>query len=186
LKEDRRQTLLAPVREHLVIPSPAQAGRDHTVEAWVTQNYLCDRPQVVRSFVVCATQDDNALRYKVIEATRSLFVIDHRAAGSECDPGGTTRSVMNSGFAFVHAIASRLVSKNRSTTMALSWLAVRPHRRAALRLTTADPVSTAVQGRSGKITLLPYGIRFGSTAQCPGRNRAPVLPYVPEAPSLAQ
>jgi len=51
---------------------------------------------------------------------------------------------------------------------------------------TAGPVSTAVQARSGKTTLLPYGIRFGSTAQCPGRNRAPVLAYLPEAPSFAQ
>ncbi len=32
--------------------------------------------------------------------------------------------------------------------MALSWLAVRPHSRAALRLMTAGPVSTAVQARS--------------------------------------
>ena len=40
--------------------------------------------------------------------------------------------------------------------MALSWLAVRPHRRAALRLTTADPVSTAVQTPSAKTILLPY------------------------------
>src|SRR5712691_5545544 len=93
---------------------------------------------------------------------------------------------MNSGCALVHAIASRFVSKNRSTTMALSWLAVRPHRRAALRLMTADPVSTAVQARSGKTTLLPYGIRFGSTAQWPGRKRLPVLAYMPEAPSFAQ
>ena len=32
---------------------------------------------------------------------------------------------------------------------------VRPRARAALRLTTADPVSTAVQAPSGKTTLLP-------------------------------
>ncbi len=84
-----------------------------------------------------------------------LFVIDHSSVDSESDPGGTTCNVINSGFAFVHTIASRFVSKNRSTTMALSWFAVRPHRRAALRLTIADPVSTAVQERSGKTTLLP-------------------------------
>ena len=102
---------------------------------------------------------------------------NYSLVGSECDPGGTTLSLMNSGCAFVHAIASRFVSKNRSTTMALSWLAVRPHARAAFRLMTADPVSTAVQAPSGKTTLLPYGIRLGSTAQCPGRNRRPVLAY---------
>jgi len=56
---------------------------------------------------------------------------------------------MNSKCAFDHQSAFRLVSKNRSTTMALSWLAVLPHRRAALRLTTAVPVSTAVQTASG-------------------------------------
>jgi len=91
---------------------------------------------------------------------------------------------MNSECALDHASASRFVSKNRSTTMALSWLAVRPQRRAALRLTTAVPVSTAVQTASGKTTLLPYGIRFGSTAQCPGRKRRPVLANL--EPSLAQ
>ena len=68
--------------------------------------------------------------------------------------------------------------------MALSWLAVRPHRRAALRLTTAGPVSTAVQSRSGKTTLLPYGIRFGIDGAMSGvqslagtaKFRAPRLP----------
>ena len=112
--------------------------------------------------------------------------IDYGSVGSERDPGGIIRRVMNSECAFDHAFASRFVSKNRSTTMALSWFAVRPHRRAALRLITADPVSTAVQARSGKTTLLPYGIRFGSTAQWPGRRRLPVLAYKPEAPSFAQ
>src|SRR6266403_6099833 len=90
---------------------------------------------------------------------------------------------MKWGYAFVHAIASRFVSKNRSTTMALSWLAVRPHRRAALRLITAGPVSTAVQARSGKTTLLPYGIRLGSTAQCPAHSRRPVLAYLGPSPA---
>src|SRR4026207_683194 len=90
---------------------------------------------------------------------------------------------MKWGCAFVHAIASCFVSKNRSTTIALSWLAVRPHRRAALRLMTAGPVSTAVQARSGKPILLPYGIRFGSTAQCPERNRWPVLAYLWPSPA---
>lgn len=90
---------------------------------------------------------------------------------------------MKWGCAFVHAIASRFVSKNRSTTMALSWLAVRPHRRAALRLITAGPVSTAVQARSGKTTLLPYGIRLGSTAQCPECNRRPVLAKLEPSPA---
>jgi hypothetical protein len=49
--------------------------------------------------------------------------------------------------------------------MASSWLAVRPQRRAVLRLMPAGPVSIAVQARSGKITLLPYGIRFGGRAE---------------------
>src|SRR4029077_893846 len=90
---------------------------------------------------------------------------------------------MNAGWTFVHATASPFVSKNLSTTMALRWLGFRPVRRAALRLTTAGPVSTAVQAPSGKRTLLRYGIRFGSTAQCPARNPPPVLAYLPEAPS---
>src|SRR5256885_12637662 len=65
----------------------------------------------------------------------------------------------------------------------LEWLAVRPHRRVALRLMTAGPVSTAVQARSGKTTLLPYGIRFGSTAQCPAHSRRPVLAYLGPSPA---
>src|SRR5438067_13681950 len=91
---------------------------------------------------------------------------------------------MKCGCVFVHAVASRFVSKNRSTTMALSWLAVRPHRRAALRLMNAGPVSTAVQAGSGKTTLLPYGIRLGSTEQCPVRHRRPVQASL--VPSSAQ
>src|SRR6267378_1847973 len=85
--------------------------------------------------------------------------------------------------ALINSIGSRFVSKNRSITIALSWLAVRPHRRAALRLMTAGPVSTAVQARSGKTTLLPYGIRLGSMAQCPAHNRRPVLAYLGPSPA---
>ncbi|MEY2484428.1 MAG: hypothetical protein QOH39_76 [Verrucomicrobiota bacterium] len=70
--------------------------------------------------------------------------------------------------------------------MALRWVAVRPQARAALRLTTAGPVSTAVQAASGKTTLLPYGIRFGSTAQCPARKRRPVLANFPDSPGATQ
>jgi hypothetical protein len=44
--------------------------------------------------------------------------------------------------------------------MALSWLAVRPRRRAALRLTTAAPVSTAVQTPSGKNNFTPVRNSF--------------------------
>lgn len=67
--------------------------------------------------------------------------------------------------------------------MALSWLAVGPHRRAALRLMTAGLVSTAVQARSGKTTLLPYGIRLGSTAQCPECSRRPVVAKLEPSPA---
>jgi hypothetical protein len=67
---------------------------------------------------------------------RSILIV-YRAVGSERVPAGTTRSIMNSECVFDHSSASRFISKNRSTTMALSWLAVRPHSRAALRLTTA-------------------------------------------------
>jgi hypothetical protein len=110
--------------------------------------------------------------------------LDHyELVGSVWGPAGIIRSVIKCGCAFVHAVASCFVSKNRSITIALSWLAVRPHKRAALRLTTAGPVSTAMQVRSGKITLLPYGIRFGSTAQCPECSRRPVLAYLSPSPA---
>ncbi len=55
--------------------------------------------------------------------------------------------------------------------MAFRCEIVRPVIRAALRLTTAGPLSTAVQVASGNNTRLPNGIRFGSTAQCPARSR---------------
>ena len=41
----------------------------------------------------------------------------------------------------------------------------------------------AVQARSGKTTLLPYGIRLGPTAQCPARSRWPVLAYLGLSPA---
>jgi hypothetical protein len=81
--------------------------------------------------------------------------IGYGPLGLEEHPGRTIGSVMNAGCAFVHATASAFVSKNLSTTRALRWFGVRPDRRAASRLTTAGPVSTAVQAPSGKRTLQP-------------------------------
>jgi hypothetical protein len=69
--------------------------------------------------------------------------------------GVRIRTVMKCGFVFAQASAFCLVSKNRSMTMALRSAAFRPHERAALRLTTSDPVSTARHVASGKATLLP-------------------------------
>jgi hypothetical protein len=43
-----------------------------------------------------------------------------------------------------------------------------------VRLITAPPVSTAVKTPSDITTLLPYGMRRGSTAQWPTRKRTPV------------
>ena len=97
-----------------------------------------------------------------------------RETGHERKSGGETRTSMKYGFRPAQLSACCLVSKNRSMTSALRSWAVRPERRAALRLTTAEPVSTASKGPSGSVTLLPYGIRRGSTAQCPARKRAPV------------
>ena len=71
------------------------------------------------------------------------------------EPGDRIFSVMNWGCAFDHSTASRFDSKNRSITMAFFWAAVRPQAREDFRLTTAGPVSTAVQTTSGKTTLLP-------------------------------
>src|SRR4051794_36555766 len=79
--------------------------------------------------------------------------------------GEITRTVMNWGCEFDQTTASRFVSKNRSITSALFWAAFRPQYRAAFRLTTAEPVSTATHSKSGNTTLLPYGIFRGSTAQ---------------------
>src|SRR5690242_2419215 len=56
-------------------------------------------------------------------------------SGSNYDPGVATVTVMNSGFEFVQAAASRFDSKNRSTTMAERCVGVRPQVRAAFRLT---------------------------------------------------
>jgi len=82
--------------------------------------------------------------------------------------GGITFTLTNGGFEFAQVRACRLVSKNLSTTIALRSLIVRPDFRAALRFRTALPVSTALRAvPSGRTTRLPYGIRFGSTAQCP-------------------
>lgn len=88
--------------------------------------------------------------------------------------GGEIRTNMKYGFRRAQLSASCFVSKNRSITIAFRSSAVRPERRAALRLLTAEPVSTAKSVPSGNVTLLPYGIRRGSTAQWPTRNRWPV------------
>src|SRR5713226_8860986 len=113
------------------------------------------------------TADTNA-------ANRSILImIFYRAVGSERVPAGTTRSIMNSECSLVHASASRFVSKNRSTTMALSWLAVLPHRRAALRLTTAVPVSTAVQTDIGKNDLAAVRNSFRIDGAMSGAQTSP-------------
>jgi len=65
---------------------------------------------------------------------------------------------MNSECAFDHPSASHFVSKNRSTTMALSWLAVRPHRRAALRIPKLAGTQLLVQFRNS-----PGALTFGGT-----------------------
>lgn len=88
--------------------------------------------------------------------------------------GGEIRTNMKYGFRRAQLKACCFVSKNRSITIALRSLAVRPDRRAAFRLRTAEPVSTATKVPSGNVILLPYGIRRGSTAQWPTRNRVPV------------
>ncbi len=70
--------------------------------------------------------------------------------------GDTTFTLTNAGFEFAHINACRLVSKNLSITMALRSLTVWPDFRAALRLRTAVPVSTAWRVvPSGRTTLLP-------------------------------
>ena len=101
-------------------------------------------------------------------------------------PGVRIRTVMKCGCAFAQASASRLVSKNRSMTMALRSAAFRPHERAALRLTTSGPLSTATHAASGKTTLLAKGIFFGSTAQFPCRSRAPFQDACSPEPSRCQ
>lgn len=70
--------------------------------------------------------------------------------------GGTTFTLTNGGFEFAQAKACCLVSKNLSITSALRSFTLRPDRRAALRLCTALPVSTAASVvPSGIITRLP-------------------------------
>jgi hypothetical protein len=110
--------------------------------------------------------------HEVMEASGSFVTI---FAALPLDPfsGATTRTVMKCAFALVQESACFLVSKNRSMTIAFRSASDRPHDRAAFRLTTAGPVSTATHVASANMTLLPYGIFFGSTAQCPSRKRAP-------------
>src|SRR6266436_9444390 len=89
--------------------------------------------------------------------------------------GEITFTFTNGGFEFAHASACCFVSKNLSIRIALRSLMFRPARRAAFRFWTALPVSTAERlVPSGRTTLLPYGIFFGSTAQWPTCNRIPV------------
>lgn len=83
---------------------------------------------------------------------------------------------MKYGFRCAQLKACCFVSKNRSITIAFRSRAFRPRRRAAFRLRTAEPVSAAIKVPSGSVTLLPYGMRRGSTAQCPARKRAPLAP----------
>jgi hypothetical protein len=66
--------------------------------------------------------------------------------------GVKIRTVMKWGCTFAHAIAFCWVSKNRSMMMAFRSIACRPHKRAALRLITAGPLSTATHSASGKTT----------------------------------
>ena len=70
-------------------------------------------------------------------------------------PGVTICIFMKCGCDFSHARACDLVSKYRSTTMASRSTRLRPDRRAAFRLTTAGPVSTASSSSLPKIILLP-------------------------------
>src|ERR1041385_6817002 len=93
---------------------------------------------------------------------------------------------MNFGCDFVQAAAFCLLSKKRSMTIAFRSSAVRPAARAALRFLTAGPVSVAVHSPSPNITLLPYGILFGSTAQWPSASGAPVAAAFAEPPSPRQ
>ena len=69
--------------------------------------------------------------------------------------GVTICIFMKCGCDFSHATACDLVSKYRSTTMASFSARLRPNKRAAFRLTTAGPVSTAISSSSPKIILLP-------------------------------
>src|SRR6266480_3357022 len=57
--------------------------------------------------------------------------------------GYTNCTIIKCGFAFAQASALSFVSKKRSITIALRSAAFRPHDRAALRLTTSGPLSTA-------------------------------------------
>ena len=70
--------------------------------------------------------------------------------------GGITFTLTNGGFEFAHIRACRFVSKNLSITMAFRSEELRPAFRAAFRLRTAVPVSTALSAvPSGRTTLLP-------------------------------
>src|SRR5205814_7318344 len=70
-------------------------------------------------------------------------------------PGVTICIFMKCGCDFSHARACDFVSKYRSTTIASLSARLRPDRRAAFRLTTAGPVSAAINSSLPKIILLP-------------------------------
>ena len=66
--------------------------------------------------------------------------------------------------------------------MALSWLAVRPQRRAALRLMTAGPVSTAV-GAVRENNFAAVGNSLGIDGAMPECSRRPVLANLEPSPA---
>jgi hypothetical protein len=122
-------------------------------------------------------------------ALKALAAVIGSRAASVCFERASpvsTRTIRNCGNFFAQETASCRLSKKRSTTTAARWETERPHNRAAFRLTTSGPLSTATHSASGKTTLLPNGIRLGSTAQCPARRRAPFQQARWPEPSLCQ
>lgn len=107
------------------------------------------------------------------KVVRRLEVTTAGVAAAERSWGDATPTVMNAGWRRAQASACALVSKKRSITIALRSAAERPARRAARRVRTADPVSTATSVLSAIRTSLPYGMQRGSTAQCPFFKRVP-------------
>ncbi len=142
-------------------------------------------PLVLTSFANLTT-DESFEAVPIATDYEKLIPIHYFYFPASLRSGVKIRTVMKCGCVCAHSSAFCLLPKNRSMTMALRSAAFRPHERAALRLITSGPVSTATHSASGKITLLPSGILFGSTAQCSSRSRVPFQAACSPEPSRCQ
>src|SRR4029453_219309 len=123
-------------------------------------------PVVLTSFANLTT-DESFETVPVAPDYENLFPIHYFYFPARLASGVKIRTVMKCGCVCAHSSAFCLLPKNRSMTMALRSAAFRPHERAALRLITSGPLSTATHSASEKTTLLPKAIFFAQSCTVP-------------------